>query len=473
MQTCDTLLHAGVLLTQDDDRRVLENAALAIDGGRIVALGCGRDVTAAWQAREILDLSGMLVMPGLVNAHTHAAMTFLRGLADDMPLMDWLQQKIFPVEQGQTPDLVRLGSLLGFAEMLRTGTTACVDMYIFEAAVLEAADRAGLRCLAGEGVFNFPSACCPDADAALACTREMAQRWAGHDRLHVAVMPHSVYTTTAAQLTACRELADELGLPLHIHLAETRQETALSLQQHGLRPVAHADRLGLLRPGIILAHVVDVDADEMALLARRGVSVVHNPSSNMKLASGVAPVPTMLDAGVRLALGSDGAASNNRLNMFTEMGRAALLHKAAGDPETMPARTVLDMATRGGAAGPGQRRRRPCRGPSRGLHRAGPFRAQHAAAVQCGLPRRLRGHRHGSGPDHGGGRGPVPRRPLQPLRLRGPVCGSARDAPLRPAPSGPARNGGLKPQPLRPACRECPGRQQGAAPGGDPVHGGT
>lgn len=350
MQTCDTLLHAGVLLTQDDDRRVLENAALAIDGGRIVALGYSRDVTAAWQAREVLDLSGMLVMPGLVNAHTHAAMTFLRGLADDMPLMDWLQQKIFPVEQGLTPDLVRLGSLLGFAEMLRTGTTACVDMYIFEAAVMEAADKAGLRCLAGEGVFNFPSACCPDADAALACTREMAQRWAGHERLQVAVMPHSVYTTTAAQLTACRELADELGLPLHIHLAETRQETALSLEQHGLRPVAHADRLGLLRPGTILAHVVDVDADEIALLARRGVSVVHNPSSNMKLASGVAPVPAMLDAGVRLALGSDGAASNNRLNMFTEMGRAALLHKAAGDPETMPARTVLDMATRGGAA---------------------------------------------------------------------------------------------------------------------------
>ena len=280
-------------------------------------------------------------------------MTFLRGLADDMPLMDWLQQKIFPVEQGLTPDLVRLGSLLGFAEMLRTGTTSCVDMYIFESAVLEAADKAGLRCLAGEGVFNFPSACCPDADAALACTREMAQRWAGHDRLHVAVMPHSVYTTTAAQLTACRELADELGLPLHIHLAETRQETALSLEQHGLRPVAHADRLGLLRPGTILAHVVDVDADEIALLARRGVSVVHNPSSNMKMASGVAPVPAMLDAGVRLALGSDGAASNNRLNMFTEMGRAALLHKAAGDPETMPARTVLDMATRGGAAAMG------------------------------------------------------------------------------------------------------------------------
>lgn len=353
MQTCDTLLHAGVLLTQDDERRVLENAALAILDGRIVALGSHQEVTAAWQARESLDLSGMLVMPGLVNAHTHAAMTFLRGLADDMPLMDWLRQKIFPVEQGLTPALVRLGSLLGFAEMLRTGTTACVDMYIFESAVLEAADRAGLRCLAGEGVFNFPSACCPDAGAALARTREMAQRWAGHERLRLAVMPHSVYTTTAAQLTACRDLADELGLPLHIHLAETRQETAMSLEQHGRRPVAHAEALGLLRPGTLLAHVVDVDADEIALLARRGVDVIHNPSSNMKLASGIAPVPAMLEAGVRVALGSDGAASNNRLNMFTEMGRAALLHKAAGDPEIMPAPRVLDMATRGGAAAMG------------------------------------------------------------------------------------------------------------------------
>lgn len=353
MQTCDTLLHAGVLLTQDDERRVLENAALAILDGRIVALGSHQEVAAVWQARESLDLSGMLVMPGLVNAHTHAAMTFLRGLADDMPLMDWLRQKIFPVEQGLTPDLVRLGSLLGFAEMLRTGTTACVDMYIFESAVLEAADRAGLRCLAGEGVFNFPSACCPDAGAALARTREMAQRWAGHERLRLAVMPHSVYTTTAAQLTACRDLADELGLPLHIHLAETRQETAMSLEQHGRRPVAHAEALGLLRPGTLLAHVVDVDADEIALLARRGVDVIHNPSSNMKLASGIAPVPAMLAAGVRVALGSDGAASNNRLNMFTEMGRAALLHKAAGDPEVMPAPRVLDMATRGGAAAMG------------------------------------------------------------------------------------------------------------------------
>lgn len=353
MQTCDTLLHAGILLTQDEQRHIFENAALAIDAGRIVALGHHREMTAAWQARDVIDLSGMLVMPGLVNAHTHAAMTFLRGLADDMPLMDWLQQKIFPVEQCLTPELVRLGSLLGFAEMLRTGTTACVDMYIFETSVLEAADQAGLRCLAGEGVFAFPSACCPDAAAALERTRQMAARWAGHERLKVAVMPHSVYTTTAAQLAACRDLADELGLPLHIHLAETRQETALSLEQHGLRPVAYARNMGLLRPGTILAHVVDVDAGEIGLLARSGVDVVHNPSSNMKLASGISPVPAMHAAGVRLALGSDGAASNNRLNMFTEMGRAALLHKVSGDPEAMPAPLVLDMATRGGAAATG------------------------------------------------------------------------------------------------------------------------
>ena len=197
MQTCDTLLHAGVLLTQDDDRRVLENAALAIDGGRIVALGYSQDVTAAWQAREILDLSGMLVMPGLVNAHTHAAMTFLRGLADDMPLMDWLNQRIFPVEQKLTPELVRLGSLMGYAEMLRTGTTACVDMYLFEASVFEAAETAGLRCLGGEAVFAFPSAAFPGPEADLDATRALAEKYRGHDRLRVAVNPHSVYTTTA------------------------------------------------------------------------------------------------------------------------------------------------------------------------------------------------------------------------------------------------------------------------------------
>ena len=273
----------------------------------------------------------------------------------DMPLMEWLQQRIFPVEQALTPHIVRTGSLMGYAEMLRTGTTACIDMYIFEQAVFEAARMAGLRCLGGEAVFDFPSACCPTPQAALKATRALAETWKDDPLLRVAVNPHSVYTTSEKTLEACLRLADDLHLPLHIHLAETTDETAMCLEQHRRRPVAHADACGLLRPGTILAHVVDVNEEEIALLADRKVCVAHNASSNMKLASGAAPLPAMLRAGLRIALGTDGAASNNQLNMFTEMGRAALLHKLAGkNPTVTTAQEVLDMATLGGAAAFGE-----------------------------------------------------------------------------------------------------------------------
>lgn len=351
MQHCSTLLHAGILVTQDAQRRVIENGSLAIRQGTVAAVGTREALSAAWQAEQELDLGSMLVLPGLVNAHTHAAMTFLRGLADDMPLMDWLHRRIFPVEARLTPEVVRLGSLLGYAEMLRTGTTACMDMYIFEEAVFEAARTAGLRCTGGEAVFAFPSAACAGPEAALAATRALAERCAGEERLRVAVNPHSVYTTTPEILTACGELAEELGLPLHIHLAETREETELCLKNHGRRPVDFCRHLGLLNLPCTLAHVVDVTEEELDMLARHKVVVAHNPSSNMKLASGVAPLPAMLKRGLAVGLGTDGPASNNQLNMFTEMGRAALLHKAAGhDPTLMPAARVLDMATLGGAA---------------------------------------------------------------------------------------------------------------------------
>lgn len=351
MQHCHTLLHAGILVTQDPQRRILENASLAIADGLVAAVGPRDALSAAWQAERELDLGRMLVLPGLVNAHTHAAMTFLRGLADDMPLMDWLQQRIFPVEAKLTPEIVRLGSLLGYAEMLRTGTTACMDMYLFEEAVFEAARTAGLRCVGGEAVFAFPSAACPAPEAALEATRALAQCCAGDARLSVAVNPHSVYTTTPDILTACRDLAAELSLPLHIHLSETREETELCLKNHGKRPVALCRDLGLLDLPCTLAHVVDATEEELDILAEYKAVVAHNPSSNMKLASGVAPVPAMLERGMAVGLGTDGPASNNQLNMFTEMGRAALLHKLAGhDPTLLPATRVLDMATLGGAA---------------------------------------------------------------------------------------------------------------------------
>lgn len=351
MRHCHTLLHAGLLITQDPQRRVLEDASLAISKGLILDVGPRQDIEQSWQAREVLDLTGCMVLPGCINAHTHAAMTFLRGLADDMPLMDWLTRRIFPVEAHLRSEIVRLGSLLGYAEMLRTGTTACMDMYIFEEAVFEAARMAGLRCVGGEAVFDFPSAACATPEEALSITRALAERCEEEERISVAVDPHSVYTTSPKTLRACRDLAEELGLPLHIHLAETKTETATCLKNHGKRPVAYCHDLGLLDCPCTLAHAVDLQPDEIGLLARYDAVVAHNPSSNMKLASGIAPVTEMLAQGLRVGLGSDGAASNNQLNMFTEMGRAALLHKVAGeDPTLLPAQAVLDMATLGGAA---------------------------------------------------------------------------------------------------------------------------
>lgn len=351
MRHCDTLLHAGRLVTQDAERRVLEASSLAIAQGRILDVGPSPDMEARWQADTCLHCEHMLVLPGLINAHTHAAMTILRGLADDMPLMDWLHQRIFPVEQHLTPRLVRLGSLLGFAEMLRTGITSCVDMYIFASAVLEAAAEAGIRCVAGEGVFAFPSAACAAPKDALEITRTLAAQYQGHERLAVAVMPHSVYTTTPAILAACRDLAQELALPVHLHLAETEAETRQCLAEHDRRPVAYCHHLGLLDVPCSLAHVVDVTAEEMDVLHDHRVMVVHNPSSNMKLASGTAPIPAMVERGITVALGTDGAASNNRLSLFTEMRRAALLHKLdSANPTCMPAPQLLDMATLGGAA---------------------------------------------------------------------------------------------------------------------------
>ena len=350
MPECQTLVHAGVLVTQDAERRILVPGGLAIADGVILDVGPADELAARWQPRERLDLGTMLVLPGLVNAHSHAAMTFLRGLADDMPLMEWLTGRIFPVEARLTADIVRTGSLLGFAEMLRTGTTACMDMYLFEGAVLEAAEEAGLRCTGGEAVFGFPSAACPDAATALAATRGLAERYAGHGRISVAVNCHSVYTTTPEIMAACRDLALELDLPFHMHLSETRDETARSLAEHGRRPVEYCQSLGVLEARCTFAHVVDVTEPELDLLAAAGAAVVHNPSSNMKLASGAAPVAAMLGRGMTVALGTDGPASNNQCNLFQEMGRAALLHKlVSGDPATVPATAVLDMATLGGA----------------------------------------------------------------------------------------------------------------------------
>lgn len=347
---CETLITCDVLLTQDTDRTVIEDAALAVNDGTILAVGPRADIEAAHTPAERLDLGRSMVLPGLVNAHTHVSMTLLRGLADDLPLMDWLTKHIFPVEQKLTPELVRLGAMLGCAEMLRTGTTAFCDMYLMEEAVAEAVAASGLRARVGEVIFAFPSPAYPDLDGALDVARRMEERFKDNDRVRTAVMPHAVYTTHPELLEKTYALAEELDVPLHIHLAESATETAQCLEQQGKRPVSYLHGLGLLGGRTLAAHCVDLDEEEIALLAETGTRIAHCPESNMKLASGFCPAQALLDAGAVLGLGTDGACSNNNLNMFTEMGSSALMQKAhRTDPTALPAQAVLDMATVGGA----------------------------------------------------------------------------------------------------------------------------
>lgn len=349
-QSCDIILKAGILLTQDADRSVIYDAGVAVSGDRIVETGTWEAISSHWQSARTVDFSGKLVMPGLVNSHTHIAMTFLRGLADDLQLMQWLTEHVFPVEQHLTASIVEASALLACAEMARTGTTTFCDMYLIEDATFRAVDKAGLRMQGGEGIFMFPSPAYADTDAAFDLVRSQYAKYKEHDRIRQAIMPHAVYTSTPELLVRCKDLADELGCGMHIHLAETTTETAQCIESFGKRPIPYCHDLGLLRPGTTIAHAVDVNDEELAILYDAGVGVAHNPESNMKLASGAARIPDMLKAGIAVGLGTDGAASNNDLNMFTEMTTCALLHKLqCMDPTCAPAQDVLDMATLGGA----------------------------------------------------------------------------------------------------------------------------
>lgn len=348
MQQCDVLLFADYFL--EDASTLHKNAGVAIRDGKILGIGNRDSLSEEWQADKIMELGNSLLMPGLINGHTHSAMTFLRGRADDMPLLDWLETTVFPVEKRLSSEIVELGAMLGQAEMLANGTVACIDMYIFEEAVFKAASKSGIRCMGGEAVFGFPSAACSSWREALEKTRALHDEYRESARLKLAVNPHAVYTTDAEILAACRKLALDLDLPLHIHLAESRAETENCMRLHGCRPVEWCERNGLLDCPLIMAHAVDLTDDEIRRLAQYEVVAVHNPSSNMKLASGVAPVEKLLDHGVPVALGTDGPASNNALNMFSEMSRAALLHKVVSqNPAALPARMAFNMATIHGA----------------------------------------------------------------------------------------------------------------------------
>lgn len=349
---CNALYTADYVLTQNAGRDVIRNGAVAVAGDRICCVGHTDMLEILYPEARRVDLGCAVILPGLINSHTHVSMSLLRGYSDDKALMDWLQQDIFPREAKLTPELVELGALFSFAEMLRTGTTAFFDMYMLSESVVRAADRIGMRGLIGESVTQyFPSLAADSFERYCDVVRGLADRLLGHKRLRAAVLPHAPYTTTPQMLRDCHALARELDLPFGMHLAETQTEVQGCREAHGLSPVAYCRSLGLLQPNSTFFHTVYADEDDIQMLAEGRCAVVHNPASNMKLASGHAPVEAMRRAGIPVSLGTDGPASNNAQNLFRDMYVAALIHKGhALSPTECPAQFALDMATRNGAA---------------------------------------------------------------------------------------------------------------------------
>jgi 5-methylthioadenosine/S-adenosylhomocysteine deaminase len=345
---CDLLLTNAHVLTMDDRFTVHMRGSIAIADGTLRAVG---DIGPEYEPAETIDCGGRVVMPGLVNAHTHASMTMLRGLADDLRLDVWLMGYMMPVEREFVrPDFVALGTKLACAEMIRSGTTCFADMYYFEEAVAEAVAGVGLRALCGQTVLKFPAPDAASFEDSLARARELVTRWKGHPLIVPSVAPHAPYTCTEEILRACAELACELDVPLHIHLAETAQEVEQSRREHGMPSIPWVKKQRLFDACVLAAHCVHVDEGEIRALKEAGAGVAHNPTSNLKLSSGVAPVAKMLELGVAVGIGTDGAASNNDLDMFEEVRLAALLAKGiGGDPTALPARDALAMATRVGA----------------------------------------------------------------------------------------------------------------------------
>lgn len=348
MQDADLIIKNGTLLTMDFKNSILENGFLAIRGDRISNMGTG-DMPSI-KATKIIDAKGGLVLPGLVNGHTHAAMTLFRGLADDLPLMQWLENYIFPAERNMDAEFVYTGTLLALAEMILSGTTTFCDMYLFEEEVAKAAKKAGVRCLVGEVLYDFPSPNYGSVGKGLKYTESLIQKWRDDPIVSIAVEPHSLFTCSPELLMAANELALKHRVPLIIHVAETLNEVSEIKGKYGKTPIEHLDSLGLLGAHLIADHCVHLGPSDIKKMAEHGVKVVHNPESNMKLASGIAPVPELIKQGVTVGLGTDGCASNNNLDLFSEMDTAAKLHKVhAMDPTVVDAVTVLRMATIQGA----------------------------------------------------------------------------------------------------------------------------
>ncbi len=351
-QAIDLLITGGAVVTMDGERRVFDNGFVAIQGQRIVGVGDASELKAkGYRPKQTIDARGKVVMPGLVNAHTHIPMVLFRGIADDLNLQDWLTKYIFPAEaKNVTREFVVAGTQLGLAEMIRGGITTYADMYYFEDAIAEETKRAGMRGVLGETVIDFPVADNKTWADAMAYSERFLKRWKGDSLITAAIAPHAPYTVSTEHLNEVRALAEKLDAPILTHLAEAPTETEFIAKTYNTRPAAYLERINFLSPRLLAAHVVHVNDEEIAILKRREVGIAHCPQSNMKLASGTAPIPAMLKAGLRLGLGTDGAASNHDLSLWEEIDSAAKLHKLiSGDPTAVPATVALAMATIGGA----------------------------------------------------------------------------------------------------------------------------
>jgi len=351
MKTVDTLIHARWIIPVEPRKCVYEHHSLAIDEGRITAILPSAEARRTLAARHAVERPGHALIPGFINAHTHAAMSLLRGIADDLPLMDWLQKHIWPAEQRWVNEqFVHDGTQLAMAEMLRGGVTCFNDMYFFPETSVRAATAAGMRIGAGMILIDFQTAYAENPDKYLAKGLALHDEYRHHPLVRCSFAPHAPYTVSDGPLQRVQVLADELELPIHMHVHETAGEVQDSLTRTGRRPLQRLQQLGLLSPSLMAVHMTQMDDTDLRLLADSGATVVHCPASNLKLASGFCPVQRLLDAGVNVALGSDGAASNNDLDMLGELRLGALLAKAVhGDARALPAADVLAMATLNGA----------------------------------------------------------------------------------------------------------------------------
>jgi 5-methylthioadenosine/S-adenosylhomocysteine deaminase len=345
----------GTIVTMNDRDEVFNPGVVVIEGAKIVEVGAlsnggTESLAEKYPNAQFVDASGCVVIPGLVNAHTHAAMTIFRGLADDLPLREWLEQHIFPAEKKLTEEWVFWGTVLACAEMIASGTTTFCDMYLFEHKVAEAVDKTGMRAVVGEVLYDFPSPHYGELKNGFAFTKRFIEDWMGHERIKISVDPHAVYTCSPELLLRSFAISEHYDVPFVIHLAETEDEVQETMRRYGRTPVAHLAHLGVLSGRVIADHCVWLSEEDRATIAEKKVKVVHNPESNLKLASGIAPVADLLRRGVTVSLGTDGCASNNDLDMLSEMDTCAKIHKGVlRDPTVLPAKEVLRMATVYGA----------------------------------------------------------------------------------------------------------------------------